>query len=266
MKLTEWEIKKETDEQYFSNYGLDIDQPENSIVTASLLKDIFNRGLYDVLLEPFEPDEATKKNFEIGSALHKYILEKSDFENVYHFGLENPAKDTIAIGISVQDYLERIRKECELKYPELIDEVGAEVTITGELEGVKVKAKMDKFFLKGSRAYVYDLKSIGLPIKKIKKTPDGRAWEIGRVINDYHYDLQMYFYGLLVENWLRQQGIYADVVTVLVFASKQDYGVKGFMLSPETIARGEEKFRNAFNQVKDFITGGVENIDRFEII
>jgi len=261
-----WELKKLSDAEYFSLGSLDINNPQEIVVNASFLKDVFNRGLYEVLVEPPCHDETTLKNFKTGSALHKYILENSSFDKEYYFGDYNPAKETQELNEKDEEFLKAIRKECELKYPELIDEKGAEVTILGEIDGIKVKAKMDKFVIKGSRAYIYDLKSTSLPLAKVKRTPDGRAWEIARQINEYHYDLQMYFYSLLVEEWLKTQNLFLEVIPILVFASKADYKVRQFMLGAETIAKGEEKFNYTFNQVRDFVIHGAKAVNKFEIV
>jgi len=261
-----WELKKISDAEYFKLGELDINNPDKIVVNASLLKDVFNRGLYDVIVEPLEHSEQTLKNFKTGSVLHKYILENSTFNEEYHFGDYNPAKTTTELNKKDEEFLKAIRKECEIKYPELLDEKGAEVAILGEINGIKVKAKADKFIITGNRAYIYDLKSTSLSLQKIKKTADGRAWEVARQIREYHYDLQMYFYSLLVEEWLKSQELYLEVIPVLVFASKVDYKVKQFMLSPETIADGEQKFNNTFNQIQDFVLNGVKNLTKFEII
>ena len=261
-----WELKKISDAEYFELGELDINNPEKIVVNASLLKNVFDRGLYEVLIEPQQHSVQTLKNFKTGSALHKYILEKSSFENEYHFGDYNPAKTTTELNRADEEFLKAIRHECELKYPELLDEKGAEVTILGEINGIRVKAKLDKFVISGSRAYIYDLKSTSLPLQKIKKTADGRAWEIARQIRDYHYDLQMYFYSLLAKEWLKTQNLYLEVIPILVFASKADYKVKPFMLSAETIANGEQKFNYTFNQIQAFILNGAKALNKFEIV
>jgi len=261
-----WELKKLSDAEYFSLGSLDINNPKKIVVNASLLKDVFNRGLYEVLVEPPCHDETTLKNFKTGSALHKYILENSDFFNDYHFGEYNPAKTTTELNEKDEEFLKAIRRECKLKYPELIDEKGAEVTILGEIDGIKVKAKMDKFVIKGSRAYIYDLKSTSLPLAKVKKTSEGRAWEIARQINEYHYDLQMFFYSLLAEEWLKSQNLFLEIIPILAFASKADYKVRQFMLGAETIAKGEEKFNYSFGQIRNFVTYGASAVNKFEIV
>ena len=261
-----WELKKLSDVEYFSIGELDINNPEKIVVNASLLKDIFDRGLYDVIVEPLEHSEQTLKNFKTGSALHKYILENSTFNKEYHFGDYNPAKSTTKLNRADEEFLKAIRKECELKYPELLDEKGAEVAILGKINQIKVKAKIDKFVIAGNRAYIYDLKSTSLPLQKIKKTPNGRAWEVARQIREYHYDLQMYFYSLLVEEWLKTQNLYLEIIPILVFASKTDYKVKQFMLSTETIADGEQKFNHTFNQIQDFILNKTKNVNKFEVV
>ena len=261
-----WELKKISDAEYFGLGELDIKEPQKIVVNASLLKDVFDRGLYEVLIEPQQHSKQTLKNFKTGSALHKYILENSTFNKEYHFGDYNPAKTTTELNKSDEDFLKAIRKECELKYPELLDEKGAEVTILGEIDGVKVKAKLDKFVIAGNRAYIYDLKSTSLPLQKIKKTADGRAWEVARQIRDYHYDLQMYFYSLLAEEWLKIQNLYLEIVPILVFASKADYKVKQFMLSPEIIVDGEQKFNDTFGKIQNFVLNGAKAVNKFEII
>ena len=261
-----WELKKISDAEYFKLGELNISHPNKIVVNASLLKDVFDRGLYEVLIEPQQYNEQTLKNFKTGSALHKYILENSTFEKEYHFGDYNPAKTTTELNRADEEFLKAIRKECELKYPELLDEKGAEVTILGEVNGIKVKAKLDKFVIAGNRAYIYDLKSTSLPLQKIKKTSDGRAWEIARQIRDYHYDLQMYFYSLLAEEWLKAQNLYLEIIPILVFASKEDYKVKQFMLSPEVIADGEQKFNDTFGKIQNFVLNGAKAINKFEII
>lgn len=261
-----WELKKISDTEYFALGELDIKDRNKIVVNASLLKEILNRGLYEVLVEPNEYDEVTLNNFKTGSALHKYILENSTFDKEYHFGEYNPAKTTIELNKKDEEFLKAIKKECELKYSEMLDEKGSEVTILGEIENIKVKAKMDKFVIKDNKAYIYDLKSTSLPLNKLKRNNYGKPWEIVKLIKEYHYDLQMFFYSYLAKEWLKSKNLYLEIVPILVFASKNDYKVKQFMLSDEMIANGENKFYFAFNQLKEFIQEGIKTLNKFEIV
>lgn len=262
-----WELKKISDEKYHSFGGLDLDNPSNSVVSASLLKDIFDRGLYEALVSDIEHSEDTLKNFKTGSLLHSFILEKDEFDKSFYIGELDPFETRELISQDDAKFLEAIRKECELKFPELLDGKGAEVTITGELMGVKVKAKLDKFVINGNSACIYDLKSTNLQMGKIRKTPDGKAWEVAKTIKEYHYDLQMYFYKMLVYEWMIQQGIHVDeIYTILVFASKTDHKVREFLLSEETLFQGGQKFEAVFGEVRDFVINGVCAVKKYSVV
>jgi len=262
-----WELKKISDEEYHSFGGLCLNNPQNSIISATLLKDIFDRGLYEVLLTPKKHSEETLKNFKTGSLLHSFILEKDEFDKNFYTGEFDPLETREQVNKDDARFLEAIRKECKIKFSELLDKKGAEVTITGTLLDVKVKAKLDKFVINSNKAYIYDLKSTNLPMEKVRKTADGKAWEVAKTIKEYHYDLQMYFYKTLVHKWLIQQEIYVDeILTILVFASKADFKVREFLLSEETLFQGGKKFEAVFNQVRDFVVNGVSAVKKYSVI
>ena len=262
-----WELKKISDEEYHGFGGLNIDNPPNSVISASLLKDIFDRGLYEALVSDIEHSEDTLKNFKTGSLLHSFILEKEEFDKNFYIGETDPLETRELISQDNAKFLKAIRKECEFKFPELLDGKGTEVTITGELMGVKVKAKLDKFVISGNSTYIYDLKSTSLPMEKIRKKPDGKAWEVAKIINEYHYDLQMYFYKMLVYEWMIYRGIHVDeIYTILIFASKTDYKVREFLLSEETLFQGGQKFEAVFGEVKDFVINGAKAVKKYSIV
>jgi len=255
-------LEKISDEEYFSLGKLNIQNPNELVLNASTCKDVYDRGLYDALLEDVEHSETTLNNFRVGSEFHNYILEISEFRKTHYIGEFNPLEERIQVKNST--FLNGAREQISLKFPNLLDEIGAELTITGEIEGVKVKAKIDKIEVDNAnnRIYVYDLKSTGLPMLKIKKGRDGKAWEIAKTISEYHYDLQMYFYSLLIELYFEQIGKRFEIIPILVFASKTDFKVRQVRLSPETIGAGEEKFKEVFRDIKDFVNYGIKAVEK----
>ncbi len=259
-------LEKISDEEYRQIGKLNIQNPDELVLNASTCKDIYDRGLYDVLLEDVEHSSKTHENFTIGTEFHNHILEISEFNKTHYVGKFNPADERIQVKNST--FLKNAREQISLKFPNLLDEIGAELVITGELEGVKVKAKIDKIEVDNAnnRIYVYDLKSTGLPMVKIKKGRDGKAWEIAKTISEYHYDLQMYFYSLLIELYFEQVGKRFEIIPILVFASKTDFKVRQVRLSPETIGNGEEKFKEVFRDIKSFMNYGVKAVERNTII
>jgi len=252
-----WELKKISDEEYFGIGDISISTPKELVVSASFLKDVYNRGLYEVLLFDKEIDDSTRKNFDIGKKLHSYILEMSEFDKKYYMSdIVDPFEDRELLEISEAAFLEAIRKECALKFPHLLDEVGAEVTIIGEINGVKVKAKLDKIVIDedSKKIYIYDLKSTSIPMGSVSRDKKGEPWEIKRAIDMYHYDLQIYFYKLLAQKWayaIFEKDFEAECF--LVFASKADKKVRKIRLSSKTLQRGEEKYISAFDEVYAFV-------------
>jgi len=255
-------LEKIADEEYRKIGRLNIQEPTQLVLNASTCKDIYDRGLYDVLLEDVEHTEETLINFKIGTEVHSCILEPSDFQKKYYIGRFNPLEERNQLKDT--EFVEKTKKQISLKFPNILNEIGAELTITGEIEGVNVKAKIDKIEVDNAnnRIYVYDLKSTGLPMLKIKKGRDGKAWEIAKTISEYHYDLQMYFYSLLIELYFEQVGKRFEIIPILVFASKTDFKVRQVRLSPETIGAGEEKFKEVFRDIKDFVNYGIKAVEK----
>ena len=260
------ELKDIPDSEYFTIGSVNIQNGKELVLSASLIKEIYGRGLYETIIEKQEYSDELLATFELGTMLHSYILEYEAFNESYYFGDFNTESKKKRVPYETETFIKAIRKKCKVKFPDLLDEVGAEIAIVGDIDNIPVKCKMDKFIIKDGIAYIYDLKSTFHKMAKMKRNRDGVAWEIAKIINELNYDLQMFFYKKLVEEWLHCQGLYIEVVTILVFASTTDEEVRMIRLSEETLGNGEEKYNQVIGDVKDFYDNGIKSVNREELV
>ena len=260
-------LQKLTDADYHSVGGFNLQNPKSSVISASLLKEVYDRGLYETIISPKEIDSNLEEISKIGTLVHLAILEPSEFEKRYYIGDIDPLETRERIEPKIGEMIQAFRDEISLKYPFLADEVGAELAILGDLDGVQVKAKLDKFTIARSGYIdIYDVKTTQLPMEKVKRDRSGRLWEIDRTIDEYHIDLQMYFYSRLVSELFAQKGQYYEARCYILFCSKTDLHTRLIQLSPEIIGRGEEKFGRIWDDVKEFVGSGLSVVNKALIL
>ena len=213
-------IKKLSDATYHSIGGFSTSAPQDSIISASLLKEVYDRGLYETIISPKEVDSSLQQIFKIGTLTHLALLEPSEFEKFYYIGDFNPSEKRERVEPKLGEMIETFRADVSRKYPFISDEVGAELSILGDFDDVKVKAKLDKFTVAGNGYIdIYDVKTTRLPMEKVKRDRSGRLWQIDREIDEYHIDLQMYFYSLLVSELFAQKGMHYETRCYILFFS-----------------------------------------------
>jgi len=257
-------IKKISDDKYHSVGGFNLQDPPSSLISASLLKDAYDRGLYESILQKREIDEDTRELFRLGTLIHLYILEPDEFDKKYYIGAYDPLETREQVESEIGDLLEGFKKEIELKYPNISDGEGAELAIIGEYDGVFVKSKLDKMvMIDNGYIVITDVKSTRLPMAKVKRDKQGRLWEIAREIDEYHIDLQMAFYAkLAVEAYRQRTGTTYEVICELLFCSKADGKTRLIRLSPEKMEAGNEKLGRIWNDVKEFTQFGIGRVEK----
>jgi len=260
--------KKIPDSDYFAIGGT---KRDDIVVSASMLRAIYNIGFYRYLIEP-EPEysEEALEAFEVGKALHAYILEPKEFEKRYSFE-KNPFEDKKVLDREDEDFLKTIKKQIELLHPEFLESYKGgngvyslnEITLIGELDGVKAKGKLDRVVIdtKNKIVSIYDLKTIYKPLAKIKRDKNHKAWDLRRSIDETHLDLQMAWYKRLIREYLISSygdvGMQFEIACKLLFASKEDNKVLMVRLSEDDVLlKGNEKVDIAFGEVKNFVLNG----------
>jgi len=248
-------IEEITEEEYHKIKGF-TPNIEDSTISASLLKDIDKRGLFEVLKNKVEHDSNTLELFRVGSLVHLFVLEPSLFVKEYYMGELNPSEDRQRVGDTDCQMLEDFKEEILKKYPYMMDEENAELAIFGKYEGLNVKAKIDKFVVENNVIKVYDVKTTGLDMAKIKKDSHGKAWELSRTINDFNYAIQMCFYAELLVELYRQSGYHLEYECYILFLSKTDRKARMVKLSEETIGYAKIKLDGLLTEVREYIYSG----------
>lgn len=276
----EWIAKDITDEAYFKIGDIfgGMDEPRDRhkelVVSNSFLKKVYETNLYHYLEDGFEEiDEDLQEVFNLGSAFHCYILENKEFGERYRVSDTIDASDErVRIGLGEFKFIEQSAMSIEKKYPYLINNENAEITIIGEIDGVPVKCKIDKLHIeaKGNRytmVEIVDLKGVYFDMFKLKKDSNKDRWELRKMLSKNGYDLQAYFYTKLVEGWLASIGqAQADIRFSLVVASKETYKVQKFRVGHEMLLSGEEKFRSVWSDVVSFVSFGKDSLVDEEVL
>ncbi len=240
---------------------------DGMIVSASLLKDVRDRGLYKVLVESRWDNisKGLQKSLNIGTALHSYIFEPDTFKSNYYFGEVNPVDDRIPLNEETEEFIREINNQISLFYPELLESIGdsfSEVCLIDRDSEIPRKAKLDKLIIdtKALKVDIYDLKSTYEKMEVIKRNRFGEPYILNNIILDKQYDLQMAFYRELVRDFL--VGVYGDagmqfeINTHLIFCSTTDLKVRGVTLSEEKLGYGLEKAKEAMVEVADYVLRG----------
>ena len=275
-----WEAKKISDAVYFA-YGdifkgmtEAIDSHKELVVSNSFLKSIFKTNLYHRLIVGGEEiDEELQEIFDIGSGFHAYVLEHKEFEDRYHVSdTKDATKETVRISTNDFKFITSAYKNIEAKYPQTLDNENVELAIFGEIDGVKVKCKIDKLNItkdaNGNWIHVEisDLKGVYFAPFNLKKSPTGERWKLRNMLSDIGYDLQAKFYTKLVKLWLESCGIYCEVSFSLLVASKETYEVQKFLVGEDMLLTGESKFNHVWNDVVEFVKHGKSALNDVEVL
>ena len=231
------------------------------VVSASKLKQVYKTNLYDLVLPQIKvAKKEDNRALLFGSAFHCYCLETSEFYNRYEVtDGASIADNKQIITLSEFDIIQKLYKNLEVKYPELLDCKNTEKAIFGEIDGVKVKCKIDKFKItqKGDSYHVEirDLKSVFYSPYGLGRGKNGERTKLIYALKDLNYDLQAYFYLKIATAWVKEWK-QTDNVTGsfhLDVCSKEDLSVQSYKLSEEFIYSGNLKFNNIWDEVTDFI-------------
>lgn len=274
-----FEIKKITDEAYFAygnifnGFEKPIDRHEELVVSNSFMKSVFKTNLHHQLIVGNEEvDEELQQVFDTGSAFHCYVLEHDEFYDRYHISnVQDATKNTIRIGKPEFEFIEASHRNIGEKYPQVLDGENVELAIIGEIDGVKVKCKIDKLNIKKSgnrylHVEILDLKGVYFNHFKLKKSPGGERWELRKMLSNNDYDLQAYFYTKLVENWLESINQHCEVSFSLLVASKDTYECQKYRVGAEMMETGRLKYESVWNDIRDFVLFGKDRLVDEEVL
>lgn len=240
------------------------------IVSNSFLGQVFKRGLYNVLYDyEQEISDELKEIFKLGSAFHCYVLENKDFYKRYYVkdfidedaeaqGLERVSSDEFR-------FIEICFGKIKRMYPKIITNDMNEVVITGVIDGVPVKCKIDCLIIDGNEVQIIDLKGVWYKFFSKYIASNGDRVGLRRSLSDNNYDLQSNFYTRLVTELLQQKGMFIQPTFSLLVCSKDDksHEVQMFRVGSEMDATGQQKFDSVWNDVKDFYFNGKESVRNY---
>ncbi|NOR57194.1 MAG: hypothetical protein GQ474_01575 [Sulfurimonas sp.] len=274
-----WQVKDITDKAYFAYGdifgGIDspLDGHKELVVSNSFIKNIFKSNLFCFLQSGGTiVDEALQEIFDVGSGFHCYCLENADFEDRFHVSdYTDASKTTTQIRKSDFEFIENAYKSLETKYPNIIDQEHAELAIFGEIDGVRVKCKIDKLNItkvgnRYTKVEIIDLKSVYFDMFSFKKSPDGTRWKLRQMLSDVGYDIQAYFYTRLVEEWLLSINQHCEVTFALVVASKDTHETQKFQVGAEMFESGKMKFDSVWGDIVSFIRDGKKSLIDYEVL
>lgn len=263
-----------SDEKYFSSgdifrdeFKKPIELHNELIVSNSFLSQVFKRGLYNVLHDHEQKiSDELKEIFKLGSAFHCYVLENKEFNKRYYvsdfmiedkeaFGLQRVSKDEF-------NFIEVCFNKIKKMYPEIITNDMNEVVITGEIDGVPVKCKIDCLIIRGHEVHIIDLKGVWYKFFSKYVAPNGDRIGLRRSLSDNNYDLQSVFYRRLVTELLEQKNMFMQPNFSLLVCSKDDksHEVQMFRVGSDMDATGQMKFDSVWNDVRDFYLEGKESV------
>ena len=263
-------LKKMDDFDYFQVGKIDILSPNDLVVSNSLCKQIFHRGLYDVLMGGGqEIDDATQEIFDVGSGFHAYILEGEAVFNERYYVADNENALETRVRISKEDYEFIIKSydSIKAKYPELLDGKSVELAIFNDIGCVKTKSKFDKLSIydngDGNGAVrITDLKSTYLNFYKLKKNQFGEHSELKRKLIALDYDQQAYFYKKQIEEWVRSIGKNYTVEFSLMMVSKETFECQEYKIGEDMILNGKSKLDSFWGDIISFVAKGSHHVSR----
>lgn len=271
--------KKISDEAYFKigdifdGFGEPIDRHKELVVSNSFLKKVYETNLHHYLLDGYEEiSDDLKEIFRLGSGFHCYVLEPSQFDNRYKVSDKlDASEERDRIGVTEFQFIKESAESIRKKYPYVMNEENAELYIGGEIEGVRVKIKIDRLHIEAvdgrfTKVEIIDLKGVYFNPFKQKKTPSRDRWELRKKLSSTGYDLQAYFYKTVVEAWLASIGQSPEVSFSLLVASKETHKAQKFRVGEEMLETGREKFSIAWEEVKNFVLYGKEALEEEEVL
>lgn len=233
--------KQETNAEYHSNKS----------ISASGLKEIYQKSIYHYLTKKWTTSEAMK----LGSAVHSYILEGKDAFDKEFFVWEKPdlrikankekhaaamlkagKRDMISkdqFGIIAEMQAQFYDNELANHYTKGI----VEQSHYAKFEGVPVKVRPDCLDPKGN--WISDIKTC--------QNNSPRAFRSDIYKRSYH--LQAYFYCTVL-------GVPVENFRFLAVESNAPYTVEVYALNDQQIADGEAAFRKAFDEWKYYYETG----------
>ena len=269
--MTTWTIKKISDAAYFKVgdiFNNEVLAPaalyEDLVVSNSLIKQVLDRNMFHLVTHGLPPvdDKLQQEVFNPGSAFHCHLLEHEEFTDRYHVSnVPDPSRDETIINEVDMSFIKGVYENTEIKYPDLLDGEYVELALFGEIDGVKVKCKIDKLkVVKSGNRYlsveIIDLKGVWFDFWKQKKDQYKSRWELRKKLSANGYDLQAYFYKKLVEAWLQSIGQFCPVDFTLAVASKETHDIQKFKIGAEMMESGEAKFRSVWGEISDFAKHG----------
>lgn len=277
--MSAFKVQNMTDKEYFS-LGDIFNMLEEAIynhrylvVSNSFLKKAYEYNLFYFLLDGYEEvSDDLKEIFKLGSGFHCYVLEHNDFKKRYIVSdALDASEERERIGTNEFKFIEESTESIRKKYPYVMDGKNAEIVITGVIDGVPVKCKIDKLHIEiidgvFTKVEILDLKGVWFDPFKQKKTPGRDRWELRRKLSDNGYDLQAFFYKTLVEHWLREIGQNCEVTFSLLVASKETHKVQKFLVGEEMLESGRQKFNKAWGEVSAFVEHGKKALEDYEVL
>lgn len=264
-------LKKISDEEYFKIGKVDLLQNKDLVLSASFMKQVFDKDLYEMLSKGNpKVDAKLQYIFDLGNAFHTFCLEAKEFENRYYVSdYKDSEEKRTYINSEDMDFIIKVYDNIKLKYPHILEESNYnEIAIFTNFDGVPYRAKIDKLIETDTEIHIIDLKSIWFDFygKKYRRNKDGIRWGLVKYIQELNYDLQMYCYYKSVKTYLEHNNINKTILTKLLFASKVSFDVKMVTLSSELLNNGREKFKTIFPEIKSFFDGGIKFVEKEEII
>lgn len=277
----EWIAKDISDDAYFAIGDIfgGMDEPKDRhselVVSNSFIKKVYETNLYYYLEDGHEEvDEELQEIFDVGSGFHCHVLEADKFSERYRVSdTLDASDDRVRISLSDYTFIEQTTMSIKKKYPYMMNNENAEITIMGEIDGVPVKCKIDKLHITANksgrylRVEILDLKGIWFDPFKQKKSSNKDRWELRKKLSSNDYDLQAYFYTRLVTEWLISIGQgQAEVVFSLLVSSKETFKAQKFRVGQEMMLSGEEKFNSVWSDIREFSLYGKDRLIDEEVL